>query len=113
MSRFRITETDIFKALDWLRDNADEAAQAKANRVHLEEMRKHLKAVLMKENASLPLAAQEREAYADPRYLIHLDGLKQAVFEEARLMNLRTAAEAKVSAWQTQEANNRAVTRSL
>lgn len=109
----RITETDIFKALDWLRDNAEEAAQAKANRVYLEEYRKTLKAVLMKEHSTLPLAAQEREAYADPRYLVHLEGLRQAVFEEGRLNHLRTAAEAKIEAWRSQEANHRAINKAL
>ena len=41
------TEVNIFKCLDYLRDNAPAYAQAKANRVYLEEYRKSLKAIEM------------------------------------------------------------------
>jgi hypothetical protein len=43
------SEINIFKALDWIRDNAQEMAQAKATRVQLEEFRKSKKALLMRD----------------------------------------------------------------
>jgi arginine deiminase len=104
-----VSERDLEKALDWLRDNADEAARAKAERIYCEEYRKSLKAVLMKQHAQLPLGAQEREAYADERYLMHLDKLRTAVFEDERIRALRVAAELKIEAWRTQQANFRAM----
>jgi hypothetical protein len=72
MNRSFITDEEIDKALDYLRDNARDAAQAKANRVYVEEYRKTLKAQLMKEHGSLSAVLQEREAYSDPRYAEHL-----------------------------------------
>ena len=44
-----ITDQDIEKALDYLRDNAKKAAQAKANREYLDEFKKVLKATIMRE----------------------------------------------------------------
>ncbi|MFP5513278.1 MAG: hypothetical protein ACLGJC_09380 [Alphaproteobacteria bacterium] len=104
-----VSERDLEKALDWLRDNAEEAARAKSERVFCEEYRKSLKAVLMKQHPSIPLGGQEREAYADERYLMHLEKLKQAVYEDERIRALRVAAELKIDAWRTQQANYRAM----
>lgn len=102
-----ITDDEIQKAVDWLRDNADEAAQARANRVVMEEGRKCVKAKLMKEHVKESIGAQEREAYADNRYQLHLDGLKEAVLEDERFRMLRAAADAKIEAWRTMQANQR------
>jgi hypothetical protein len=56
----------------------------------------------MKEHGDLPLGAQEREAYADPRYKAHLDAIREAVEEDEYHRWMMSAAEAKLSAWQTQ-----------
>lgn len=103
-----IEDRDIEQALDFLRDNAIPAAQARANRVYLDEYRKTLKAQIMKENAGLAIGAQEREAYADARYVSHLEAIKEAVFEDERFRFLIAGAEAKISAWQTQSRIHRA-----
>lgn len=103
-----ITDEMVEKALDFLRDNATEAAAARAERVFCEEWRKTLKAILMKEHPNASIAVQEREAYSDPRYMAHLEALKKAVYEEHRLIGLRSAAEQKIAAWQTMNANLRA-----
>lgn len=102
-------EADIEKALDYVRDNSIAAAQARANRVYMEEYRKTVKAQLMQEHKEKPLAAQEREAYADPRYILHLEALRLAVEEDERHRFLRAAAEAKIDAWRTQCSNERAM----
>ena len=102
-----ITEDEVDRALDWLRDNADEAAAATADRIYVQEYRKSLKAIIMKEHEGLPLGAQEREAYADRRYIDYLDAIRQAVFNDVKLDFLKSAADAKVKAWQTYSANSR------
>jgi hypothetical protein len=102
-----ISDDDIEKALDFMRNNATKAAQARADRAYLEEFRKVLKGQIMRENSHLALGAQEAAAYADERYMAHLKGYKDAVFEDERLRFMFAAAEAKVQAWQTQSANNR------
>lgn len=104
-----IEDREIDKALDYLRDNASAAATARANRIYMEEFRKSKKAMLMKRHGEIPVNAQEREAYADPEYVQHLEALKQAVYEDERHRFLLEAASAKIDAWRSQQANIRAM----
>ena len=53
-----ITEEEVEKAIDYLRDTAVDAAQARADRIYLEEYRKSLKAMIMSEFAGLAIGAQ-------------------------------------------------------
>lgn len=108
-NRTFITDDEVDRALDYMRDNADEAARAKAERAYVTEYRKVLKAQIMKEHDKLSAVLQEREAYADPRYLEHLAAIRDAVFNDERMGFLREAAKTKVDAWQTQSANERAI----
>lgn len=103
-----IEESDVERAIQWMIDNAGKAAEARANREHVEQFRKTLKAQLMKEHAAHPLGVQEREAYADARYVSHLDALRVAVEQDERMRWLMTAAETRVSAWQTMSRMQRA-----
>ena len=96
-----IEESAVERAVQWMIDNATEAAQARATREYMVEYRKSLKATLMKERADLPLGAQEREAYADERYVKHLDAMRSAIEADERMRWLMSAAETRVSAWQT------------
>jgi hypothetical protein len=109
MARSFITEQEIERALSYLRDNADAAAKARAERIYVEEYRKTVKAIIMKEHADKPLMAQEREAYADDRYVSHLDAIREAVALDERHRFLLAAAEAKIEAWRTQSSNERAM----
>lgn len=104
-----LSEDAAEKAVDYLRDTAGSTAQARANRVYMDEYRKSLKAIIMKDHGGIPISAQEREAYADPRYLAHLDALKEAVFAEQKALFLREAASAKLEAYRTQSANYRGI----
>lgn len=103
----KINDESIERALDWLRDNATPAAQARANRIHLEEYRKVIKAQIMAEHLDKPISAQEREAYSDARYVAHLEAMRIAIEEDERMRYLLTAAEARVEAWRTLNANAR------
>lgn len=107
-NRSFITDEEIDKALDYLRDNARDAAQAKAERIYVEEYRKVIKAMLMKEHGQLSAVLQEREAYADPRYMEHLEAIRQAVMSDEQHRFMRGAADAKIEAWRTQSSNSRA-----
>lgn len=104
-----ISEQDVERAVDYLRDTAESTAMARATRIYVEEYRKSLKAQIMKEHVKLPVSAQEREAYADARYLNHLDAIKSAVFDEQKALFLREAASAKLEAYRTQSANYRGI----
>ena len=101
-------EINIYKCLDYIRDHAKQYAQAKANRVYLEEYRKTLKARLMAEQIGDPVNAQERFAYAHPEYAELLDGLKVAIEQEENLRWKLIAAQAKIEVWRSLSANQRA-----
>ena len=103
-----ISSDEVDKAVEFLRVNARPAAQAKANRIYLEEYRKVVKASIMREAISDALGAQEARAYADARYKTHLEALREAIEKDEYARWMMTAAEAKIEAWRTQQANARA-----
>ena len=102
-----ITEEQVEKAVDYLRDSAESCAKARAERLYLDDFSRSLKAQIQAEYSSEPLGAQERHAYSDARYLAHLEGLKQAIYEDERGRFLREAALAKLEAFRTFSANTR------
>jgi hypothetical protein len=97
-------------AVDYMIAKASEYAQAKANRIYLEEYRKSLKSQLMKDalvGGYEAANAQEREAYSNPAYKQHLLALKEAVGTEEKLRWMLIAAEARIEVWRSQEASKR------
>lgn len=103
-------EIDVFKCLDYIRDNSKKYAYAKANRVYIEEYRRSLKASLMSEamfNGVEVISAQERNALSHPTYVKLLLGLKEAIEVEENLRWKLIAAQAKIEVFRTLQANNR------
>jgi hypothetical protein len=103
---------DPNKAVDFIIQSAPMFAQARGERIYLEEFRKSKKAMLMKASGESSVGAQEREAYAHPEYIQQLEGLRAAVEREETLRWQLVAAQARVEIWRTQEASNRAQDRS-
>jgi alpha/beta superfamily hydrolase len=99
---------DAEKAVDWLRDHAQDIGQARAERLYLEAWVKTKRAECMQKHATLPVSAQEREALTDPTYLAALQAYKEAVERDETLRFMATAAEAKIECWRTQESTRRA-----
>lgn len=109
-------EFNLFKCLDFIKQHAGEYAQAKAERIYLENFRKSKKAMLMRdaELAGHKTAAmQEREAYSNPEYVELLAGLQAAVEKEERLRWLLVGAQAQIECWRTVSANQRAEAKNL
>ena len=104
-----LTDDDIEKAVNWLKNNSDTSAKYKAERIYLEEYRKSLKALIMKDHVDLPVSAQEREGYADSRYINHLKALKIAIEQDEKQRFLRVSCEAKIEAWRSMSANLRSI----
>lgn len=102
---------DPIACVDFIRDNAENLAQAKAARVYLEESLRSVKSMQMKKHAELPVSAQEREAYASDEYRTALAGLQAAVEAEEGLRWLMVAAQAKIEIWRSMEASGRAMDR--
>lgn len=103
-----ISQDDIERAIDYMRDNASKDAGARADRLYLET---YVKTVLAQEQAKTgasSMAAAEMTARISTPYTEALLALKQAIFEDERRRFLRAAAETKVSVFQTLSANERA-----
>jgi hypothetical protein len=99
---------DPHKAVDYVIANSGKFAQAKAQRVYLEEFRKSKKALLMAQSNGKTVSDREAYAYAHEDYLALLGGIKAAVEVEEDLRWKLIAAQARVEIWRTQSANNRA-----
>ena len=95
------------KAIQYLIDTAPLYAKAKADRMYLEEFRKSRKAQLMSQAGTEVLGKQETFAYAHADYIQILEGIREAVETEEKYRWLMTAAQAKVSVWQTMQFNAR------
>jgi hypothetical protein len=104
-----IRDEDVEEALTFLAETAESAAKAKAERIYLEEYRKTVKAKLMAEFDDKSGIVQERNAYADQRYIDHLSVIRDAVFEDERHRFMREAASARIEAWRSLSANYRAM----
>lgn len=109
MSNELVSDAEVEKALDWLRDNAAEIGDAKANAIRTERMTRHIKALEMKRYNEMSVSAQEREAYASQAYLGALEAEAIAAGEFERLRGLREAAAMKIEAWRTSSSNYRAM----
>lgn len=103
-----ITDEQAERAADYIRDNADKYAQAKANRVQLEHFRNSKRAMLFSQTTG-GVAERENYAMAHHEYLVVLNGIKAATEEEERIRWLMESARLKIEIWRTQQANSRKV----
>jgi hypothetical protein len=108
MSRL-VEDSELQKALDWLRDNAREIGEAKAEAIRTERMVRHIKALQMKLHSELPVSAQEREACASEAYHAAILAEAKAAGDYEVLRALREAAALKIESWRTEQANYRAM----
>ena len=103
-----ITQQMAEDAVDWLRDNARVMAQARAERLYLEQYIKTTKATIMVEHQGSSVAAAETAALASPRYMSVLQAYKAAIEQDEYFRFMSAAAEAKIEAWRSQESTRRA-----
>jgi hypothetical protein len=109
MSNQLVSDADVEKALDWLRDAADEIGTAKQDAYFTDGLVKHVKALEMKKHNELPVSAQEREALASQAFKEALLDAAVAAGEYEKLRSLREAAAAKIEAWRSASANYRSM----
>ena len=102
-----ISDSDIEKAVDWMRDNADQAALASGEVIRSEEYAKSTLALVASGSASETLAGQEREARQSQAYKKAIDERVAAVYADRKYRLLYSAAEAKIEVWRSQQANSR------
>jgi len=77
-------EKDPHKAVDFIITHAPKYAQAKANRVHIENYLRVVKSELMLTQDEGTQGIKEAYAYSNPHYKQQLDALKIATEEEAK-----------------------------
>lgn len=102
-----ISDDDIQRALDYLRDKSEADAQARAERLYLEAW---VKTVLAQEQAKagdVTMAKAEMVARTSEAYIAALQGYKQAIFADEKARFLRGAAETKIDVYRTMAANER------
>jgi hypothetical protein len=103
-----VTDEEVDKALDWLRDNAAELGRLTERAVLTSAMVKHILALEMRRHDG-SAAAQEREARASLVYLNAITEEAKAAGDLAEAKAYREAAAAKIEAWRSQSANYRAM----
>jgi hypothetical protein len=102
-----MTDDQVHDALEYLRTNATNAAEARAHKIYMEEFRKTVKAQAMAKFNNLPVSAQEREAYRSQEYRDHLDAMKIAIHQDEENRWGMVHATSVIEAWRTQNANQR------
>ena len=110
-----MTEDDAMKCLDYIRDNSPRYAEAKAQRVYIENFLRSKKSFLMNECPSQikTLGDKEAYAYAHPDYVELLKGLQAAVSTEEEIKWRMEAAKLKFEFWKTEQFNNRVEARAM
>jgi len=102
---------DPQKAITFIYENAPRYAQAKAQRIQIENFMKSKRALLMNASGAKTVSEREAEAYAHPEYIELGKGLAAAVEIEETLKWQMTSAELAVEVWRSQEASNRRIDR--
>lgn len=104
-----ITEEDIDKALEYLRDSAKQAAvarsQAKVLEKYVHVVEAQQKQIRQGKDSN---AAAQDAARASPEYRQALDAWAEAVRMDGEYTMLREAAAARIEAWRSMEATRRA-----
>ena len=103
------------KHAEFIGNYAINYAHAKSNRIGFELKLKTTKAILMQQafaSGVTQVAAQERDALANPDYTLLIDDLMLAVKEEETLKFQLQASDLQIQIWRTREASERLAIRS-
>lgn len=106
-----ISEQDIQRAFDFLRDSAPAIANARHAKVKTEEMRKVIWSQLRRQCEEKTQAEKDAFAYAHQMYIDHIETMADAAREFQLLLAQREAAISKIDAWRTASANERGASR--
>ena len=106
-----IDDAALFRALEWMKSNAEKIAEARAKRMYMEEWLPALRARIANEciQAGSSAAAADITAKASDAYAEALKGLEAAVFDDEHMRIKRVQADAVIEIWRTLSANRRAM----
>lgn len=97
---------DPNKCVAYIMETAPQYAEAKADRVFIENYLRTVKSRLMNEEAGT-LGNKEAYAYAHADYELQLKGLRDATKREENLKFMLIAAQMRHDTWKTQEYSKR------
>ena len=107
------TEKSANKARRFIYNESVKFAQAKADRVYIEQFLKSKIAILMSESLEATMAGKEMDAKRHKDYLNLLNGLKDAIALDEELKWKLISAQLAVEIYRTESANNRATDRGM
>lgn len=108
-----VSEQEAQRAIDYIRDSAPKFAQAKAERVYIENYLKVVKAKEMSNSDKKTLGDREIDAYMSMDYEAQLQAMRDAVATEEELKYRMEAAKLRFEHWKTEQFNNRVEARAL
>ena len=104
-----VSDFELEKALDFLRDSAAALGAARAEMIRCSHMVKVVKALEMKRHNDKPATKAEVEALASDEYLDALTNDAIAAGEFEKLRALREAASMRIESWRSEQASIRAM----
>jgi len=104
-----VTNQDLQKALDFLRDSASDLGNAKARAVKAGHMIKHIEALEFKASEASSNDKRQADARTSDAYLDAINEDAYAAGELAKMQALREAAAMKIESWRSEQANFRAM----
>lgn len=102
-----VTEDDMSRALDYLRDSAIKLGAAREDMIKAGRMLEHTEALLIKASDASSDQKRKADARTDARWLAAALAEAKAAGEFETLKALREAASAKIEAWRSEQANYR------
>jgi len=106
MNQF-ITDEEVEKALNYLRDTAENYAKWKARMKYLESHRKSVRSAEVLRATGKTISENTHRGEASEAYKEILIEYEESVYEYTLLDAMRHAAEAKIEAWRTISASMR------
>lgn len=104
-----VTETELEKALDFLRDSARDIGAAKARLVKAGHWIKHVEALEYKASNASSIEGRKNDARTTETYIAAINEDAEAAGAYEVLKSLREAAALKIEAWRTESSNYRAM----
>lgn len=102
-----VTDDEMARALDWLRDNATEIGAARARLIKAERLLAHVEALCIKASDATSDQKKKADARTDKRWLSAAMEEAEAAGEFEKMRALREAASARIESWRTEQANYR------
>ena len=104
-----VSDEDVGRALDWLRDNAVMFGDAKERLMLATSMVKIVDALEFKRSDAKTAEARKADARTSDRYMNAITEEAKAAGSFETMRALRDAAEAKIEAWRTESSNYRSM----